>query len=45
MRVLILGATGMLGHKLMQILSAKFEVIGTIRDDPGVYSDHPILDG
>jgi dTDP-4-dehydrorhamnose reductase len=43
MRVLILGATGMLGHKLMQILSAKFEVIGTIRDDPRVYSDHPIL--
>lgn len=43
MKVLIFGATGMLGHKLMQILSARFEVVGTIRGNPDSYSSHPIL--
>lgn len=43
MRVLIFGATGMLGHKLMQTLSEKFEVIGTVRGDPERYFHHPIL--
>ncbi len=31
MKVLVLGATGMLGHKLVQELSRSFEVSGTIR--------------
>lgn len=32
-RVLILGATGMLGHKLYQVLSPAFDVTGAIRGD------------
>ncbi|MDD5590363.1 MAG: SDR family oxidoreductase [Dehalococcoidales bacterium] len=36
MKVLLLGATGMLGHKLYQVLTKTFEVTGTIR---GPYSD------
>jgi len=30
-RVLVLGATGMLGHKLVQMLAPEFEVHGTVR--------------
>jgi dTDP-4-dehydrorhamnose reductase len=30
-KVLIFGATGMLGHKLYQVLSPSFDVVGTIR--------------
>jgi len=33
MNILILGATGMLGHKLMQVLSKKHIVYGTVRRD------------
>ena len=33
MRVLILGANGMLGHKLYQVLGEYFDVTGTIRGD------------
>ena len=36
MKVLILGATGMLGHKLYQVLTPIFDVTGTIR---GRYCD------
>jgi dTDP-4-dehydrorhamnose reductase len=43
MRVLIMGATGMLGHKLIQVLSTQFEVIGTLRGKPKEYVNHPIL--
>jgi len=43
MRVLLLGATGMLGHKLLQILSGQFSVVGTIRGDVAKYLNHPIL--
>ena len=42
-RVLILGATGMLGHKLMQVLSASFNVIGTVRCNAIRYKDHAVL--
>lgn len=35
MRVLILGASGMLGHKLYQRLTSQHEVAGTIRGDIG----------
>lgn len=30
-KVAVLGASGMLGHKMLQILSDKFEVVGTLR--------------
>lgn len=42
-KILILGATGMLGHKLMQILSPKFKVTGTVRGSATKYKSHPIL--
>ena len=32
MRVLVLGAAGMLGHKILQRLQADYEVAGTIRE-------------
>lgn len=38
MKVLIIGATGMLGHKLVQVLSESFDTVGTMR---GRISDHP----
>lgn len=37
MRVLILGAAGMLGHKLIQILSPKHEITGTVRKSVDYY--------
>ena len=43
MNILILGATGMLGHKLMQVLSQRFKVIGTVRGPATTYADHPVL--
>jgi len=43
MKILILGATGMLGHKLMQVLSPHFTVIGTVRGDISHLREHPIL--
>lgn len=44
-KVLILGATGMLGHKLMQKLSNDFEVVGTVRPDAASFDGHPVLGG
>ncbi len=45
MKLLILGATGMLGHKLVQRLSARFEVTGTLRatDAAALWAGHPIF--
>ncbi len=43
MKLLVLGATGMLGHKLMQVLSARFEVTGTVRGHAAGYQSHPVL--
>ena len=43
MELLLLGATGMLGHKLLQILSGQFSVVGTIRGDVAKHLNHPIL--
>ena len=45
MRILILGSTGMLGHKLMQILSRRFDVIGTVRSSAIKFESNPILGG
>jgi len=38
-----LGATGMLGHKLMQVLSSEHMVVGTVRRDTSVLADHPVF--
>jgi dTDP-4-dehydrorhamnose reductase len=35
-RVLVLGAAGMLGHKLLEHLAPVFDVVGTVRGDIGV---------
>lgn len=43
MKVIILGSNGMLGHKMMQILSQCHEVIGTVRGEASDYSHHQIL--
>ena len=40
MKIIILGATGMLGHKLMQVLSDEFFITGTMR---GEIPDHPVF--
>ena len=46
MRILILGATGMLGHKLMQTLGPTHEVVGTVRSGvPSVLGSARILRG
>ncbi len=44
MRTLILGATGMLGHKLIQVLSQQFEVFATVRSSTEVFAGHPVID-
>ncbi|WOF15392.1 SDR family oxidoreductase [Methanoplanus sp. FWC-SCC4] len=38
MKILILGASGMLGHKLIQTASEKFETFGTFRKKPSEYT-------
>ena len=43
MKVLVLGASGMLGHKLMEVLSRRFFVLGTVRGSAIIYRDHPVL--
>ncbi|PKL65052.1 MAG: NAD(P)-dependent oxidoreductase [Methanomicrobiales archaeon HGW-Methanomicrobiales-3] len=43
MKILILGATGMLGHKLMQVLSRQHTVTGTVRRNKSEISGHPIF--
>jgi dTDP-4-dehydrorhamnose reductase len=44
-KILILGATGMLGHKLMQILSGKHTVTGTLRGEVSTLSENPVFTG
>ena len=43
MKILILGATGMLGHKLMQVLSREHTVTGTVRRNASVLANYPIF--
>ena len=45
MKVLILGANGMLGHKLMQKFSQKYKVTGTVRGNASDFATHPVLSG
>jgi dTDP-4-dehydrorhamnose reductase len=44
-KVLVLGATGMLGHKLMQIFDERFDAQGTVRGSAPIYRNHPVLGG
>ncbi|MDE4907351.1 SDR family oxidoreductase [Methanogenium marinum] len=43
MKILVLGASGMLGHKLLQKLGSKYDVSGTVRGNEKAYQNHPIL--
>jgi dTDP-4-dehydrorhamnose reductase len=43
MKIIILGATGMLGHKLMQVFSDKFLITGTMRGETSDLSEHPVF--
>ena len=45
MKILILGATGMLGHKLMQVLSQRHTVTGTVRGNTPDLANHPVFSG
>jgi dTDP-4-dehydrorhamnose reductase len=42
MRVLILGGEGMLGHKVFQVLSKRFETFATFRDFNGLWRHYPM---
>lgn len=44
MKVLILGGSGMLGHKLWQTLSARFDTRVTFRQSPGAYARLGLFD-
>jgi dTDP-4-dehydrorhamnose reductase len=42
-KILVLGATGMLGHKLLQVLSENHIVTGTVRKDSSIFVNHPVF--
>ena len=44
-KILILGATGMLGHKLIQILSRDYPVAGTVRGNTSAPDQNPVFIG
>lgn len=44
MRVLILGVSGMLGHKLWQSYEGRFDTWGTVRSDPARYDGYDLFD-
>jgi dTDP-4-dehydrorhamnose reductase len=43
MRVLILGGSGMLGHQLCRVLSARMDTWTTFRDDPARYEQYDFI--
>jgi dTDP-4-dehydrorhamnose reductase len=45
LKILIVGATGMLGHKLMQVLSQRYTVTGTVRGNASDLANHPVFSG
>jgi dTDP-4-dehydrorhamnose reductase len=45
MKIMILGATGMLGHKLLQVLSREHRIAGTIRRNASDIAEHPLFSG
>lgn len=44
MRVLILGGEGMLGHKVFQVLSRRFEMFATFHDPAGLWMRYPVYE-
>jgi len=44
-RLLILGGEGMLGHKVFQVLTERFETYATFRDTDGPWNSFPIYSG
>ena len=44
MRVLILGAAGMLGHKLYQLYRRRFDTWATVRSGYGAYADYGLFE-
>jgi len=42
MKILILGGEGMLGHKVFQVLSGRFETYATFRDVQGLWTKFPM---
>lgn len=45
MKVLIMGGGGMLGHKVFQVLSQRFDAYVTFRDTKGLWTRHPVYAG
>jgi len=45
MRVLVLGADGMLGHKVFQVLSERFDTQAGFREHKGPWQQYPIFEG
>jgi len=43
MRVLVLGGSGMLGHQLCRVLSARMETWATFREDPALYEKYDFI--
>ena len=43
MKILILGAKGMLGHQLCRVLTNRFEICGTVRGDRQEYQQYQLL--
>ena len=43
MRVLVLGGSGMLGHQLCRVLSARMEAWATFREDPTKYKNYNFI--
>ena len=41
-RVLVLGGEGMLGHKVFQLFSQRFDIYVTFRDADGLWARHPL---
>lgn len=44
-KILVLGATGMLGHRLLVDLARQHDVSGAVRAQTHQWSDHPVLRG
>ena len=45
MRILILGVSGLIGHKLLQELSTDFEVFGTLHKSKNYYGNIALFSG
>lgn len=43
MVVLVLGAAGMLGHRVMLDLASRFDLVGTVRGPAAAHAGHPVL--